>query len=68
MTEGKGEITIYQEQDGSPNIEVTLDGETLWLSHRRKVENHPGILVKAAKSDSNWFDNLPLQVRPCPDF
>jgi prophage maintenance system killer protein len=34
MTEGKGEIIIYQEQDGSPHIEVTLDGETLWLSQR----------------------------------
>ncbi len=34
MTEGKGEIIIYQEQDGSPMIEVTLDEETLWLSQR----------------------------------
>ena len=34
MTEGKGEIIIYQEQGGSPAIEVTLDGETLWLSQR----------------------------------
>jgi prophage maintenance system killer protein len=34
MAAGKGEIIIYQEQDGSPHIEVTLDGETLWLSQR----------------------------------
>ncbi len=34
MTEGKGEIIIYQGQDGSSNIEVTLDGENLWLSQR----------------------------------
>lgn len=34
MTEAKGEIVFYQEQDGSPKIDVTLVDNTLWLSQR----------------------------------
>jgi len=34
MTEAKGEIIIYQAQDGSPRIDVTLVDDTLWLSQR----------------------------------
>jgi len=34
MTEAKGEILIYQAQDGSPQIDVTLVNDSLWLSQR----------------------------------
>lgn len=35
MTPGKGEIVIYQEQGGQLEIEVKLDGDTLWLSQKQ---------------------------------
>jgi hypothetical protein len=34
MTEGKGEIVIYNELEGRPQIEVKLEGKTLWLSQK----------------------------------
>jgi prophage maintenance system killer protein len=34
MSESKGEIVIYDKQDGHPQIEVTLDGDSLWLSQK----------------------------------
>jgi prophage maintenance system killer protein len=34
MTEGKGEIIIYDEIEGKPRIEVKLADDTLWLSQR----------------------------------
>jgi prophage maintenance system killer protein len=34
MTEGKGEIIIYNELEGGPQIEVKLEGQTLWLSQK----------------------------------
>jgi prophage maintenance system killer protein len=34
MEEARGGIIIYQEQDGSPRIDVTLVDDTLWLSQR----------------------------------
>jgi prophage maintenance system killer protein len=38
MTEGKGEIVIYDELDGRPHIEVKLSDDTLWLSQRLMAE------------------------------
>ena len=35
MRQGKGEIIIYQEKEGQPVIEVTLEDETLWLSQKQ---------------------------------
>lgn len=34
MNEGKGEIIIYDNQDGPSQIEVKLEGESLWLSQK----------------------------------
>jgi hypothetical protein len=34
MTDGKGEIIIYDEIEGKPRIEVKLADDTLWLSQR----------------------------------
>jgi prophage maintenance system killer protein len=34
MNEGKGEIVIYDNQDGPSQIEVKLEGESLWLSQK----------------------------------
>jgi prophage maintenance system killer protein len=34
MTDGKGEIVIYDRNDGSSQIEVKLEGESLWLSQK----------------------------------
>jgi len=35
MTLNKGKIIFYQEQEGRPEIEVKLDGDTLWLSQKQ---------------------------------
>lgn len=35
MQAGKGEIIIYQENEGQLAIEVKLEDETLWLSQRQ---------------------------------
>jgi prophage maintenance system killer protein len=34
MTEGKGEIVIYDNREGDTAIEVKLEGESLWLSQK----------------------------------
>lgn len=34
MTEGKGEIVIYDSREGRTQIEVKLEGESLWLSQK----------------------------------
>jgi len=34
MTEGKGEIIIYDTREGNTAIEVKLEGESLWLSQK----------------------------------
>ncbi len=38
MTEGNGEIIIYQLEDESPRIEVTLEDESIWLTQAQIVE------------------------------
>jgi prophage maintenance system killer protein len=38
MHDGKGEIIIYQGNEGQPAIEVKLEDETLWLSQRQMGE------------------------------
>ena len=38
MTDGKGEIIIYDEIEGKPQIEVKLADDTLWLSQRLMAE------------------------------
>lgn len=36
--EGKGQILIYQSDDGQTNIDVRLEGETVWLSQQQMAE------------------------------
>lgn len=38
MSEQKGELVIFDKQDGETQIEVTLRGESLWLSQRLMAE------------------------------
>lgn len=38
MTEGKGEIIIYEGENGTGHVEVTLREESLWLSQRLMAE------------------------------
>lgn len=38
MVENKGEILIYQTEDGLTSIEVKLQGETVWLTQQQLVE------------------------------
>jgi hypothetical protein len=38
MEENKGQILLYQTPDGEPRIEVTLQGETVWLSLDQMAE------------------------------
>lgn len=36
--EGKGQILVYQSDDGQTNIDVRLEGETVWLSQQQMAE------------------------------
>ena len=36
--ENKGQIILYQTQDGESKIEVTLAGETVWLTADQMAE------------------------------
>lgn len=36
--EDKGQIVIYQSDDGQTNIDVRLEGETVWLSQQQMAE------------------------------
>ena len=38
MEENKGQILLYQTPDGESRIEVTLQGETVWLSLDQMAE------------------------------
>ncbi len=58
MTEGKGEIIIYQDQNGSANIEVTLDGETLWLSQRLMAD----LFEKDADTIGTHIQNIYIEA------
>ncbi len=36
--EDKGEIVIYQTQDGATQLDVRLDGETVWITQDQMVQ------------------------------
>lgn len=38
MSANKGEILIYQSEDGLTNVEVTIQDETVWLSQQQMAE------------------------------
>ena len=38
MKEDKGEIVIYQTQDGITQLDVRLDGDTVWLSQDQMAQ------------------------------
>ena len=38
MKESLGNIVVYQREDGSPEVEVRLDGETIWLSQKTMAD------------------------------
>lgn len=38
MDENKGEVLIYQSEDGLTNVEVTVRDETVWLSQQQMAE------------------------------
>lgn len=38
MSEPSGEIVVYQRDDGTPGIDVRLDGETVWLTQQQLAD------------------------------
>lgn len=36
--DNKGEIVIYQTQDGTTQLDVRLDGETVWMNQNQLAE------------------------------
>src|SRR5688572_8810142 len=52
--EGKGEIIIYQTEDGKSQLEVTMEQETIWLT-----QDQMGILFeKSKKTISEHINNI----------
>jgi prophage maintenance system killer protein len=54
MNEGKGEIVIYDNQDGPGQIEVKLEGESLWLSQK--------LMADLFEKDTNTINDHILHI------
>ena len=39
MSENKGELIIYQTEDGLTKIDVRMDNETVWLTRKSSSQN-----------------------------
>ena len=62
MNEGKmkeepnGEILVYQNDDGSLNLDVRLQGETLWLNQLQLVELYQSSKANVSEHIKNIFE------------
>lgn len=63
MKEGKGEILIYESVEGGPQIEVTLENETLWLSQQLMAELFGKDFKTIAKHIKNIYTEGELEEK-----
>ena len=63
MKDGKGEILIYETQEGGPQIEVKLEEETLWLSQALMAELFGKDFRTIAKHIKNIYTEGELQEK-----
>ena len=61
MIEDKGQILLYQTQDGESRIEVRLQGETVWLSLDQMAELFQRNKSTISRHIKNVFEERELQ-------
>lgn len=52
----KGQIIIYQTDDGKTNIDVLLEDETVWLTQRQLVELYQSSKANISEHIRNIYD------------
>lgn len=57
-----GEVLIYRRDDGSPAIEVKLEGDTLWLSQQQIAQLFQTSRTNVIEHLRNIYDEGELQV------
>ncbi len=53
--EDKGEIVIYQTQDGITQLDVRLDGETVWITQEQMAQLFERDRTAIGRHISNFF-------------
>ena len=64
MTDGKGEIIIYDEIQGKPRIEVKLADDTLWLSQRLMADLFEKDVDTISLHIKNIYAEAELEEKP----
>ena len=60
MMEDKGEIVIYQMQDGITQLDVRLDGETVWITQEQMAQLFQRDRTAIGRHISNIFSEEEL--------
>ena len=69
MEEKKGEILIYQSEDGLTNVEVTVQDETVWLSQQQMAELFQTSRTNVVEHIKHIFEEGELdEVSTCRNF
>lgn len=69
MTDPKGEILVYQRDDGTPAVEVQLVDETLWLSQQQIADLFQTSRTNVIEHIRNIYDEGELAPEAtCRDF
>ena len=56
MSENKGELIIYQTEDGLTKIDVRMDNETVWLTRKQMAELFDRDVSVIGRHVRNVFD------------
>ena len=59
--ENKGEILLYQAEDGQPSLQVQLENETVWLSQAQMTELFESSRVNITEHINNVFNEGELE-------
>ena len=61
MSENKGELIIYQTEDGLTKIDVRMNNDTVWLTRRQMAELFDRDISVIGRHIRNVFDEDELQ-------
>ncbi len=64
MSEGKGEVLLYQSEDKLTRLQVRLEGETVWLSQAQMAELFQTTVANVNIHIRNIFEEGELQREP----
>lgn len=55
MEHNKGEVIIYQSEDGLTHIDVSIDGDTVWLTQEQLVALYQSSKANVSEHIKNIF-------------